>query len=234
MKRLVISLLALIALCGCVHYDEELWLHRDGSGKAKLRIVYRSPYENPEEILSKAGLPGINLISYKVQRKGADVIYDITFKFKNIEAFNNVNDQLGAADFWGKITLNKEPGRKITFKRRIALGSEEGDDALEDYFSRMHTEHPIWNYKLHTPWKIVKTNALPENSDLRGKTLAWSYDTAKMWNTHELMTAEFEKALPWFVFVVGAVVLLLILFVIYWLFRIRKRSHLLEQLKTNP
>ena len=233
MKRLVISILALITLCGCVHYDEELWLHRDGSGKAKLRIVHRSPYENPEEILSKAGLPGINLISYKVQRKGADVIYDIAFKFKSIEAFNNVNDQLGAADFWGKITLNKEPGRKITFKRRIALGSAEGDDDLEDYFSQIHTDNPIWNYKLHVPWKIVKTNALPENSDFKGKTLDWSYDTAKMWNTHELMTAEFEKALPWFVFVVGAIVLLLILFVIYWLFRIGKRSYLLEQQKND-
>ncbi len=113
MKRLMICILALFALFGCVHYDEELWLHRDGSGRAMLRLIHRSPYENPEEILRKAELPGISLQGYNVQRNGQDVIYDIVFKFKSIEAFNNVNDQLGSADFWGKITLNKESGRAL-------------------------------------------------------------------------------------------------------------------------
>lgn len=231
MKRLAICILAMISLFGCVHYEEELWLHRDGSGKAKMRLINRSPYENTEEILRKGNLPGITLESYKVQRQGQDVIYDIVFKFKSVEAFNNVNDQLGAADFWGKITLNKEPGRRITFKRRIALGSQEEEDDLESYFSQIQGVHPVWSYKLHAPWKIVDSNAINSNVTIKGKTLTWKYDTAKMWNTHEFMTAEFRKELPWFVFVIGFIGLVLIAFVIFWLFRISRRSHLLERLK---
>jgi len=231
MKRLAICILAVFTLFGCVHYDEELWLHRDGSGKAKLRLINRSPYENTEEILRKADLPGISLESYNVSRQGQNMIYDIVFKFKDIESFNNVNDQLGAADFWGKITLNKEPGRRITFKRRIALGSQENDDELESIFSQNQGVHPVWNYKLHVPWKIVNSNALPENIDVKGKSISWSYDTAQMWNTHEFMTADFRKALPWFVFVIGFIGIVLIAFVIFWLFRISRKSHLLERLK---
>ena len=68
--------------------------------------------------MRKAQLPGINLIESKVSRSGADVIYQVSFTFKNIEAFNNVNDMIGTADFWGKITLNQEKG-KVSFKRRI-------------------------------------------------------------------------------------------------------------------
>lgn len=229
MKRLVISILAVFALFGCVHYDEELWLHRDGSGKAKLRLIHRSPYENPEEILRKAELPGISLQSYKVQRREQDVIYDIVFKFKSMEAFNNVNDQLSSADFWGKITLNKEPGRRITFKRRISLGSQEEADDLEAYFSQMQTEHGVWTYKLHAPWKIISTNAKPANVDVKHKTITWTYDTHQMWNTHEYMTVEWRKELPWFVFVLGFVAAILIVFMILWLFKIGKRSHLLER-----
>jgi hypothetical protein len=52
-----------------------------------------------------------------------------------------------------------------------------------------------------------------------------------MWNTHEFMTADFRKALPWFVFVIGFIGIVLIAFVIFWLFRISRKSHLLERLK---
>lgn len=231
MKRLAICIVAMLSLFGCVHYDEELWLHRDGSGKAKLRLIHRSQYENPEEILRKGNLPGISLQSYNVQRKGQDVIYDITFKFKSVEAFNNVNDQLGSADFWGKITLNKEPGRNISFKRRIALGSQEEEDDFEKLFTAMQKDAPIWTYKLHVPWRIVESNASAENIDIKGKTITWRYDTSQMWNTHEYMTATFRKSFPWFVVVIALIALSLMAFMVHWLMKIGKSSHLLERLK---
>ncbi|MDD4309543.1 MAG: hypothetical protein PHO32_04120 [Candidatus Cloacimonetes bacterium] len=230
MKRLALLLLTLFVLAGCVHYDEELWLNHDGSGRAKLRVTHRSPYENPEEIIRKASLPGISLQNYNVIRKGADAIYSIEFKFKSVEAFNNVNDQLGAADFWGKITLNKEQGRRITFKRRIALGSQESDDDFENIFSRMQTESPVWKYKIHMPWKIVSTNAKPENVDIATNTISWSFDTNAMWNKYELMTVEMEKSFPWMLIVIGGIVLVLTVAIVYWLFRIAKKSHLIERL----
>ncbi|MCK9308710.1 MAG: hypothetical protein PHH43_02115 [Candidatus Cloacimonetes bacterium] len=230
MKRIILLMLTLFVLAGCVNYDEELWLNRDGSGRAKLRLVHRSPYENPEEIVRKAALPGISLHGYDIQRSGADAIYTIEFKFKNMEAFNNVNDQLSAADFWGKITLNKEPGRRITFKRRISLGSQESDDDFENIFSKMQTEHPVWNYRLHVPWKIISSNASPNNVDVKNRTISWSFDTANMWNKTELMTVEMKKDFPWILIVVGVIVLVLAGFLVHWLFRFARKSHLIDRL----
>jgi len=231
MKRSVMLLLTLIALAGCVHYDEELWLNRDGSGKAKIRLVHRSPYENPEEIMRKASLPGISLQKYDIARRGADVIYTIQFKFKSVDAFNNVNDQLGAADFWGKITLNKEPGRRITFKRRISLGSQEGEDDFESLFSRMQSQSPVWNYKLHVPWKIVSTNAQPENVDLSRGTISWSFDTGKMWNRQEVMSVELRKGFPWLLVIIGVIVFALLAVLVHWMFRFARKSHFIERIR---
>jgi len=231
MKRILMLIATLFVLAGCVHYDEELWLNRNGSGHAKLRVIHRSPYENPEEIIRKAGLPGISLQGYKVQRRGADAIYTIEFKFKNIEAFNNVNDQLSAADFWGKITLNKEHGRRITFKRRISLGSQDAEDDFENLFRKMQSEDPVWNYTLHVPWKIISTNAKPENVNLEKGTIAWSFDTREMWHKQEFMTVEMEKGFPWMLIVVGFIVLVLLVFLVIWLFRIARNSHLMERMR---
>ncbi len=182
--------------------------------------------------MRKAALPGINLQSYDIHRKGPDVIYTINFKFKSIEAFNNVNDQLGAADFWGKITLNKEPGRRITFKRRIALGSQEQEEeGIEDILGLLQPENPVWTYKVHLPWKIISTNALPENVDRENGTVTWSFDTRKMWHKQELMTVELQKDFPWFLLVIGAVIVVLLIFLIHWMFRFPKKSHWRERLK---
>ncbi|MEN6445255.1 MAG: hypothetical protein ABFC98_04325 [Candidatus Cloacimonas sp.] len=233
MKRLGLLLLTLLLLAGCVQYDEELWINHNGSGRAVLRVIHRSPYENPEEIMRKATLPGINLQSYSIHRKGPDVIYTIRFKFKSIDAFNNVNDQLGAADFWGKITLNKEPGRRITFKRRIALGNQEPEevDGIEDILGRLQPDNPIWTYKVHLPWKIISTNALSENVDYENRTVTWRFDTRKMWHKQELMTVELRKNFPWLLIVIGAIVLVLAFFLIHWMLHFPKKSHWLERLK---
>lgn len=230
MKRLLMLMIALLVLAGCVNYDEELWLNHDGSGRAKLRLIHRSQYENPEEIMRKSSLPGISLQSYNIQRRGPDAVYTIEFKFKSVEAFNNVNDQLSNADFWGKITLNKEPGRRITFKRRISLGSQESDDDFENIFSSLQTENTHWNYKLHVPWKIISTNALPENVDKENGTISWRFDSDSMWNKQDMMTVELEKAFPWMLVVIGFIVFVLASFLVYWLFKIGRKAHFIERL----
>ncbi len=229
MKRLLMLLVALIALAGCVQYDEELWLNPDGSGKAKLRLVHRSNYPNTQEIMRKAELPGIHLIDSQVSKSGPYVIYIVSFKFDDLESFNNINDQLSAADFWGSITLNKTPDGNIIFKRRISLGSQEVgdiDDILEGIYSSKQTKHPVWTYKLHVPWKILSADPSAESIDLKGKTVQWKYDTGKMWNKYELMSVVMKKGISWLVFVLIGVVLVLLSFFVMWLIRISKRSHL--------
>ncbi|MDZ4121176.1 MAG: hypothetical protein U1C33_02050, partial [Candidatus Cloacimonadaceae bacterium] len=228
MRRLLLYALLLLVIGGCVHYDEELWINRDGSGRAKIRLVHRSQYDNPEEILNKANLPEIHLQKYDIERIGRNVVYTVHFKFANVEAFNNINDRLGAADFWGKITLNKGNDRTILFKRRISLGSLEGEDDLEFLFREQMEKSPVWSYKLHVPWKIVSANALSENIDHKSKSITWQYDTGYMWNKTQYMTVEMRKELPWFVFVLGFLAIILIIISIIWLFKIARRSHLLD------
>ena len=161
MKRLVILLLALLLLAGCVQYDEELWINRNGSGHATIRVVHRSPYENPEEIMRKAALPGINLQSYDIHRKGPDVIYTIHFKFKSIDAFNNINDQLGAADFWGKITLNKE--MEALYFSRMVIPFIKGKPQEE-----WHKHHP---YFRHVGMYAYRTDVLEQITQLQPSSL---------------------------------------------------------------
>lgn len=230
MKRLALMLLALLLLFGCVQYDEELWINPDGSGRATLRLVHRSQYENPEEIMRKANLPGITLTESKITRVGANVVYNVSFSFKNIEAFNNVNDQVSSADFWGKITLNREPNGKISFKRRISLGSQEEDD-FESIFMQQQTEHPVWNYKLHLPWKIISSNASEKNIDRKGRTVSWSFDTSGMWNKDDTMTVDMEKGFPWWPIILVVLAVVFAGFFALWMIRIARRSHLLDRLR---
>lgn len=230
MKRLAIALFTLLLLAGCVQYDEELWINPDGSGKATIRLVHRSPYENPDEFMRKANLPGISLIDSKISRVGPDVIYQASFSFKDIESFNNVNDQIGTADFWGKVTLNRDKRGKISFKRRIALGEAEGDDDLGFLFSQAQVEHPVWNYKLHLPWKVISSNAPETSIDRRGKTITWSFDTRKLWHKDEFMTVEMEKGMPWLPLALVVIALILLGFFAFWMIKIARKSHLLDRL----
>lgn len=234
MKHLWIILFLFLLLAGCVEYEEELWLNQDGSGRASLKLVHRSNYANAEEIFRKAELPGIHLLDSQVSRSGPYVVYKVSFRFDDIEAFNNVNDQLSEADFWGAVTLNQTPEGKIVFKRRISLGSQEtgdSDDILENIYSQQQTRHPVWRYKLHVPWRIVSANTAPDMINRDERTISWEYDTNQMWNKYETMTVEMERGTSWLVYALIGLVGILVVFFILWLIRSARRSHLREALK---
>ncbi|MBM4402812.1 MAG: hypothetical protein FJ042_00240 [Candidatus Cloacimonetes bacterium] len=234
MKRSILLCLIAVALVGCIQYDEELWLNRDGSGRAKIRIIHRSSYPNTQEIIRKSQLPGIHLINYEVRKSEGNVIYNIYFKFDSIEAYNNVNDRVSNIDFWGKTTLNIDKDRTIRFQRRISLGSQEDefldDDILESIFHQHVTEDFRWTYKLHVPWRIVTANASTEDVDNAGKTITWSYDTDHIWNKSVTMSAEMRKDLPYLVFILAGLGVIIIAFSLYWLLSIKRKSHLMQWL----
>ncbi len=147
MKRLLPLLAALLLiLWGCVEYDEELWLNSDGSGRAKMRLTHRSHYANTQEIMNKLDKPGIHLRDIQRKQSGANMIYEVEFSFDSIEAFNNVNEQLAAADFWGQITLAKNPEGNIVFRRMISLNMDQPmetarefpEGELEELFGKEH------------------------------------------------------------------------------------------------
>jgi uncharacterized membrane protein len=67
--------------------------------------------------------------------------------------------------------------------------------------------------------------------DRENGTVTWSFDTRKMWHKQELMTVELQKDFPWFLLVIGAVIVVLLIFLIHWMFRFPKKSHWRERLK---
>jgi hypothetical protein len=217
MRRLLLLGLLLLLLAGCVDYSEELWLNRNGSGRVKMLVGVLTTYENKQEINRYLDQPGISLISKSVYRKDKYTYYRLDFRFSSLEAFNNLNEQVSNADFFGRITLKKEEDGTITFKRRIALGSVSGDD---DEIEQLIFQHPLgnlkWSYKLHLPWKIIKANATVANIDLKENTVSWEYLTSYLWNKSQTMTVSMQPSLPVQSMLLAALAFIVILISIFW------------------
>lgn len=229
MKRLAIYILALFALLGCVHYEEEIWLNRDGSGRAEVRIVHRSNYAQGDYIDRLASRPGISLQKKQIRRIGEDIEYIVSFKFSSIEALNNLNDRIGMADFAGKIILEKGKDHNIHFSREINYQGEEGDEEFSDIFRMRNVEDPSWSYTLHLPWKILSANADRKDIDFAKKTVKWSFMADDIWHKPQTMSIEVRKDFPWLPLALGVIAVILILCLVLWMIRITRRSHLIDR-----
>jgi hypothetical protein len=231
MKRIALFGLLLLLLAGCVDYNEELWLNKDGSGKVRMTIGVQTSYENDNEINRYVNQPGISLISKSIYRKKNFTFYNLEFKFKNLEAFNNLNDQISNADFFGRITLTKEKDGSITLKRRIALGSPSGEEDEIEQLILAHTAGNLkWHYKLHLPWKIIKANAAAANIDYKNNTVSWEYQTSYLWSQSQTMTVRMKQPFPWiFVIPICLVILVIVISLIWWRRQVRKIHKLIEK-----
>lgn len=261
MKKLMPIMIAmLLLLAGCVEYDEELWLNSNGSGRAKLSLSIESHYSNTEEFLRVFSSPGIHLREYKLKNVGDKTkIYLVDFSFDNVDAFNNLDDQLTALNFFGQLSiLPKDADGNIVVKRKISIedrgafdqmgeqlnlgddidlseeafiASQDDDDDILLGILQDQQEHSTWTYKLHVPWKIIHAGDNFESISPNGKTVTWKFDTKDLINKTELMTVVMKKGLSWLVYVLIGLGSLLFVFFIFWMVRIGKRSHLKDAIK---
>jgi len=226
MKRIFLFGLLVLLVAGCVDYTEELWLNKDGSGRVKMVIGALTTYENKQEINRYLDQPGINLISKSIYRKDNYTYYKLEFKFKSLESFNNLNDQISNADFFGRITLKKADDGTILMKRRIALGSlSSDDDEIEQLIFIHFQENLKWRYKMHLPWKIVKSNAAQSNIDARNNTISWEYQTSYLWNKSQTMTVVMKPMFPFLPVFLGALAVIIVLFSLLWWKRQNRKLH---------
>ena len=235
MKRLALLMLAMLALASCIQYNEELWINPDSSGRAMIRVKFRSEFLNTSDLISASQKPGISDFEYSIAKTGEYFIYNISFKFNSIDTFNNVNDLINDVDPWGKISLNRSSGGKVSYTRRISVGNqEESDDGIDQIFAEIHKqkqpENPTWSYKVHLPWKIISSNADEGNIDRENKTVKWVIDPRNSNSSNAVMTVEMEKTLPWVPIILVAIVVLLLGIIVLWMIRIARRSHLLDRL----
>lgn len=224
MKRLFLLGMLFVILTGCVDYTEELWLNKDGTGKAKLVIGVISSYENPEELNRYFDQPGISLISKSVSRKQNYTYYNLYFKFNSLEAFNNLNDQVSNADFFGRISVTKEADGTVTMNRRISLGSiSSEDDEFEQLISKLSQGDFTWHYKMHLPWKVISSNADQSNIDFKNNVVSWQYQTAYLWNRPQTMTVTMKPTLPLLpLILIGLALVLIIISLIWWRRHVKK------------
>lgn len=230
MKKLMLLGLLLLLLTGCIDYNEELWLNRDGSGRVKMVIGALTTYENKQEVNRYIDQPGISLISKSVYRKDNYTYYKLDIRFANLESFNNLNDQVSNADFFGRITISKEQDGNITMKRRIALGSlSSEDDEIEKLIFLQPQENLKWRYKMHLPWKIIKANADPANVDFKNRIVRWEYQTSYLWNKSQTMLVVMQKTLPVLPIVLIAIALIIVIIsLLWWRRHIKRLNYMLK------
>ncbi len=222
MKRLALLGLLLLVMAGCIDYTEELWLNKDGSGRAAVNVRVKTNYPNPQELNSYQDIDGIELIRKEISRdeKNKYTYYKIEFRFKSLEAFNKINTQITNADFSGRINLIRMNDGSLSLQRTISLGSlpSEGDE-IEQLIRQQPQTDSRWTYILHLPdYKIIKANADPANIDALNGTVRWEYQTAFLWNKSQTMTVQLKprtKLLPLLILAVA----LLLLVILIWLLR---------------
>ncbi len=225
MKRIALLGLLLLLLAGCVDYSEELWLHKDGSGRVKMVVGVLTNYTNEQEINRYMDQPGIIPISKSIYRKDDFTFYSLEFKFKSLEAFNNLNDQITNANFLGKINLSKQKDGTILMSRRIELGSSPlEEDEIENLIFTKAAKGLKWRYKLHLPWKIVKANADPTNVNADTGIVSWEYETRHLWNKHQVMSVEMKQGFPILTAVLIALAALVVIVSLIFIAKSRKHT----------
>ncbi len=217
MKRLFPLLAALLLLLsGCVEYDEELWLNSDGSGRAKVRLIHHSYYSNLEKITKQFEKTDVTLNNATSKQSGDNMIYELEFEFKSIDAFNSVNDRLAATDFWGLMTLGKNANGDIEYRRRISLGNKEEMEELPEFDPEQYNAPGSFEDGSYVDYEEYINN-LPDDDDIvqgiyeqqQTEPQIWSYklhvpwriihagDAASIDRKHRVVTWEFDTQKLW-------------------------------------
>jgi len=205
-------------MLGCIQYDEEMWLNRDGSGHVNMHITIASNYQNSETINKYTSIPGIHLLTYKTYRNAGNTYYDIQMKFDDLKSYNALNDQDALAHFIGKSEIIKGKRGLLTFRRVISLGSTElnDEDQMADLFQTIFTVNRNWTYVLHLPYSVVTANTAPANIDYKNNTVKWNYEVAYLWNKDQTMEATMDRKIPFLLFYIGLPALILLVLIILW------------------
>ncbi len=218
MRKMLCLFPVFLCLLGCIQYEEEMWLNRNGSGYTQMHITVNSNYQNTDTISKYANIKGIHLQNFKTYRNEGNTYYDIELKFDNLQAFNALNDQDAIAHFIGKSEIIKEKRGLLKFRRVISLGSTElnDEDAMADLFQTIFTVNRNWRYTLHLPYAIVSANSDPSNIDYKKNIVRWNYEIAYLWNKDQTMEVTMDRKIPFLLFFVGLPALILLVLLVLW------------------
>ena len=203
LKMLGIAALAvaLVALAGCINYDQELTVNPDGSGTIKVRYdrTGGSTGEDAEEgSLDMSAAPKLSFTDEEImaEYEGAPVtVRDIEIgeteggvpeatyyiDFKSVTDLNGYGIFALEGDKLKQTFSLDTSGDTLVFKQLVQLKMDvEDTSSLTDY---------KFTYILNAPGEVVDSNGT-----VAGNTVSWEYTLDKLINTDTEMTVTYKGA----------------------------------------
>lgn len=210
MKRLlVLAVVFVVFLTGCVQYNEELVLNRNGSGKltSKMGITDMdqmfgmfdeddvSEEEYDEEELPVEDIPGIKVISAREYTEDGVDWTDVTLEFETLEA---LSQGFSSEDFVpvGNISFERE-GINLVYRRVLPNLTRYSEEELEMdemmgmgmsmQMLTMFMGDAYWVYEVTLPGRIIDSNA---DETVNSNTVKWTFPMTDLITTDTEMWAK--------------------------------------------
>lgn len=199
--------LILLGLGACkMDMDQEIWLNKDESGRAKVAVKLNIPMAYDEETMGEMDLTGNSALKELAERaketEGIDItrydteadntaeemnyIYTMEFTFKDLKGLSNVM----CTDPTKGITLQKtKKGKQLSMDPRNFLVQVEGSEEDMEYISLIGMS---LNTIIHLP-KKPKSVDTSGTMNKKTKTATWNYILDEAWyaETDKIMTVVF-------------------------------------------
>lgn len=235
--RHLLALLGALLLSSCFDVREEIWIHRDGSGRIDFSYVvppHALTLAGGEEELRKsveamtAETEGLRVEKFTITPTDRGTRIDIQASIDSLTSLLDLKDSETMASMppigeklMGTFDIRLSPGG-IDFERRIEVGSALGLARLA--ISGAERRERSMSYIIHLPTAATSTNA--DQILDGGHTLIWKRSLGETLGAPLAM--EFRAPLPipaWAIALILAAILLALAFTIRW-FRKRRRRRL--------
>ena len=232
---LVVSLFLISGLLGCIGYEEELWIEKDGTGKVEFRIVLAEMLtkmmdkndETPlnEEKLKEqfTNIDGVRVDEAKTYEKEGKKILSVKLSFDSWKSLTDIDiDTDDKANFWGKISLKEDEDGHVIFSRIVQMNdnnTNENEEEENPFAAGLMTKMLSgfsWKYIVHFPTTVVSANAADEDVDKEANTVIWETSLLSLSEGPFTMTAKLEKPTTMNLYVIGGLAVLLLIAIVYW------------------
>lgn len=227
---------ALILLTGCLNYDENLVVNRDGSANLSIQLkVARQIREQLklDDLFDQAKIQALLPPQAVISKFTADkekIVNTLYLEVKIPDLKTAVSSFGKSGDFFGEVKFSQNPKGDFIYSRSLQgigqkiseiLAQQAGDprkqNAILSILSRSY-----FNYRLQTPLKILENNA----NKVEGKILFWKIPVTKLAEPGGVvMTATFRQPPSLLVMsLIGALGLVILALAAYLIYRSWKRK----------
>ncbi|MCZ7645337.1 MAG: hypothetical protein M5U26_08635 [Planctomycetota bacterium] len=211
--RFGLTLLCLPLLAGCFNYSEEIAFDENGAGtlayvfergqqgafaKLAAEFTFDNPVEDTEKLKDKLP-PGVTLEKFNKidDEKSKQTRYEATFKFDNLDKFNQWKEHSEIVQVFGGISLRKV-NEEWLFERKFSASEKALDGA------KQRTKNSKVVLKLTGPGKLIEHNGARVENE---RTVVWEGEFASLLEgadgTGSVLKARYSVAKPNLVAIAG-------------------------------